>query len=241
MRKNSFEPLTGVLEPWFESDKLPEAIQERIRLGFPPGDDSPRNRGAMVLAQMWETLGPRARREAARQWDYNNDPANEAEQHRMFKLQNLQSELKDRITKIEIGPIQDAAARDIHLQKLKKELADVEDSIYQLATEAAGATRIVSRPLSSPAPADISASHGRDQNEAPNGTLKRRSNGNDYSVDDLPLIAKMRELITTPGSKVRSPEDAARDVYMGAKGHGIASSKVARLAKRYRAKYPSQP
>ena len=138
MRKTSFEPLTGVLEPWFESDKLPEAIQERIRLGFPPGDDSPRNRGAMVLAQMWETLGPGNRRELARQWDYNNDPANEAEQHRMFKLQNIQSELKDRITKIEIGPIQDAAARDIHLQKLKKELADVEDSIYQLATEAAG-------------------------------------------------------------------------------------------------------
>ena len=233
MRKNSFEPLTGVLEPWFESDKLPEAIQERIRLGFPPGDDSPRNRGAMVLAQMWETLGPRQRRVAAEQWDYNNDPANEAEQHRMFKLQNLQSELKDRITEIEIGPIQDAAARDIHLQKLKKELADVEDSIYQLATEAAG----VYPPRRGPVPQQTYTS----AREAPNGTLERPFNGNDYSKDDLPLITKMRELITTPGSKVRSPEAAARHVYMEAKGHGNEASKVARLAKRYRAKYPSQP
>jgi hypothetical protein len=68
---------------------------------------------------------------------------------------------------------------------------------------------------------------------------KRPSNGLNYAKQDAPLIEEMRAMIQT--GRARSPEDAARAVYRRAAGSSKEGSKVKRLARRYREKYPVQP
>jgi hypothetical protein len=76
---SDYESLTVALEPWFESkitrDKLPRKVRERIKWGFPCRKTSPRNRIPTFLFILWNHLGPGQRREAARQWDCQHDPA----------------------------------------------------------------------------------------------------------------------------------------------------------------------
>jgi hypothetical protein len=76
-------------------------------------------------------------------------------------------------------------------------------------------------------------------------TRLRKSNGNDFRVQDAPFVQRMAELIKE--GKARSPEDAARAVinqtFNGKKVAGTANpeSQVKRLAKLYRETIPAQP
>ena len=67
---------------------------------------------------------------------------------------------------------------------------------------------------------------------------KRKSNGLDYREADAPVVAEMRNMIDA--GDARSPEDAALAVFDRAVGKAIRDSKVKRLARHYREKYPSQ-
>jgi hypothetical protein len=68
---------------------------------------------------------------------------------------------------------------------------------------------------------------------------KRQHNGTNHRDKDAPLVTEMRELIGA--KKARSPEDAAREVHGRAAGHGVPSSKIKRLARRYRLAHPNVP
>ena len=67
---------------------------------------------------------------------------------------------------------------------------------------------------------------------------KRKHYGRDYRPDDFLLVEEMHILIGL--RKATSAEDAARAVVSRAQGAGGESSKVARLALRYREKYGVQ-
>jgi hypothetical protein len=98
-------------------------------------------------------------------------------------------------------------------------LADLERRAA--ANSAGGAAPAVPERAAGEAPAAV-----------PAASAKRHTNGLDFRQDDAPLVDEMRRLIES--GKARSPEDAARAVVAGAKGHGKPESKVKRLAKHYR-------
>ena len=72
--------------------------------------------------------------------------------------------------------------------------------------------------------------------DSPTKLKTRKHSGLDYRDDDALIVAKMRQYIEAGTST--SPEHAASFFLKEAKGSSTDGSKVARLAKRYREKYP---
>ena len=72
-----------------------------------------------------------------------------------------------------------------------------------------------------------------------NTVLKRKSNGSDFRSLDQVLVIEMHQLITS--NRASSPEDSARSVVTRAAGRGMESSKVKRLALRYRESHSDHP
>jgi hypothetical protein len=90
-------------------------------------------------------------------------------------------------------------------------------------------------PLAEAPPEGATPIPAKGRSLAPRG----KSNGLDYRDEDVPLVAKMREMIEA--GKASSAENAARAVVNRAAGAGKPESKVKRLALHYRQSYPAQP
>lgn len=147
-----FPSLTLALEGWFGKplEELPEAKRQRIK-------ESP------VLLALWDQLSPEQRHDAARQWDYQHDPAIEQDRQYYLNLAAREYELEEEIRELELAgaPTADVVIqKKARLEELRRELVQVRALLQQEMPEggvepaAADAPSLVSKPQ--PTPTEVS-------------------------------------------------------------------------------------
>jgi hypothetical protein len=114
---NDFSSLTLTLAEWFDRPlcDLPDAIRLRVEEDLFP--------------LPWDALAANQRRSAALQWDYQHDPATEAERKAAWDLFVQKWEIESQIKRWEIigaSTATDLAKKEERLRELKTELASIE-------------------------------------------------------------------------------------------------------------------
>lgn len=114
---SDFVSLVDELEGWFESTlaDLPEAIRKRVEQDFYP--------------MPWGKLSAEQRRSVAHQWDYNHDPATEAERQYWWDFFDKKRELEKQIERwwaVAAPTAGDLAEKERRLKELADELARME-------------------------------------------------------------------------------------------------------------------
>ncbi len=115
---NGFSSLTSILADWFDLPRrdLPSAVRQRVEEDLFP--------------LPWDALTANQRRSAALQWDYQNDPATEAERQAGWNLFVSKWEIELQIKQWEfVGAptATDLAMKEERLRELKRELAGIEE------------------------------------------------------------------------------------------------------------------
>jgi hypothetical protein len=109
----NFESLTLALEGWFDrpSDALPDQLRRRMEQDF---------------VVPWDYLAPAQRRSVAIRWDYNNDPATQADRKFWCDFYQRIDAIKQQLAEWEVAPVltaSDLALKEARLKELRQELA----------------------------------------------------------------------------------------------------------------------
>lgn len=113
----SFDSLTAALSGWFDKglSDLPPSLSDRVREDLWP--------------LPWDRLSAEQREDAAKQWDYQNDPATEAEREAGWDLVARRWEVEAKIREWErvgAGTAGDLATKEARLAELREEITTID-------------------------------------------------------------------------------------------------------------------
>jgi hypothetical protein len=118
-----FVPLAVALVPWLSTQfsDLPDDVQRLVCWGSSAINAHVGNRGTGSLFMNWDGCGPDRRRALAQHWDDEHDPDPVKR-----KLRADSWRMANRIDAVESGPCTDATSRDRRLERLERQLAEID-------------------------------------------------------------------------------------------------------------------